>query len=238
MQVEGILAPDTPEGICARVFRQLKPRSPLPQIRVRFCPYANPNSFARFEDGRLELRITDLLENAPVPVLEALIYLLLGKLLRRPVPRLYAHRYRCYLNRRDMQRSLHLIRQIRGRKFLSGPQGTHYNLEEIFEDLNARFFHGLMARPQLGWSRRPSRTTLGHWDPSHNAIIISRLLDSARIPRLLVEYVLFHEMLHLQFPAQARGSRRRVHTREFLAAERVFPGLEQVRGMLKRLAQC
>lgn len=237
MEVEGILKAPTPEEICARVFRQLKPRTPLPEIRVRFCAYANPNSFARFEDGRLELRITDLLESAPAPVLEALIYLLLGKLLRRPVPRLYLHRYRSYLNRRDMQRSLHLIRQIRGRKFLSGPQGSHYNLEEIFEELNARFFHGLMARPRLGWSRRPSRTTLGHWDPSHNAIIISRLLDSPQIPRLLIEYILFHEMLHLQFPAQSRGSRRRVHTREFMAAERAFPGLDEARRLLKRLAQ-
>lgn len=237
MKVEALLSAETPEAICARVFRQLKPRSPLPEIRIRFRPYANPDSSARLQDGRLELRITDLLEKAPPTVMEALIHILLGKLLRRPVPRLYAHRYRSYLNRRDMQRSMHLIRQIRGRKFLSGPQGEHYHLEEVFENLNTRFFHGLMARPLLGWSRRPSRTTLGHWDPSHNAIIISRLLDSPQVPRLALEYILFHEMLHLQYPTDPRGGRHRVHTREFRAAERAFPHLKQARQLLKRLAE-
>ncbi len=78
----------------------------------------------------------------------------LGKLFRRPIARAYAHRYRLYLNRRDVRQRMHVIRQIRGRKFVSGPAGAHHHLEQIFEDLNARFFDGLMGRPLLGWSRR------------------------------------------------------------------------------------
>lgn len=235
MQVESALFFETPEEICARVFRELRPRTRLPEIRVEFRRFANADSFARMQDGRLELRITDLLEQAPAPILEALAYILLGKLLRRPVPRVYAHRYKLYLNRRDMRRTMHLIRQIRGRKFLSGPQGAHYDLEEIFEELNARYFHGLLARPALGWSRRPSRTTLGHYDPSHNAIIVSRMLDSPDVPRLALEYIVFHEMLHLRFPAQTNGTRRRVHTREFREAERAYPQLKEAKELLKRL---
>ena len=60
-----------------------------------------------------------------------------------------------------MRRSLQLVQQVRGRKFVSGPQGAYYNLETIFEELNAVYFHGLMARPLLGWSRKPSRVLLG-----------------------------------------------------------------------------
>lgn len=235
MQVESGLPFETPEQIWTRVFRELKPRGKPPQVRVEFCRFANADSFARLKDGRLEIRISDLLESAPAPILEALAHILLGKLLRRPVPRLYAHRYKLYLNRRDMRRSMHLVRQIRGRKFLSGPRGTQYNLEEIFEELNARYFHGLMARPLLGWSRRASRTTLGHYDPSHNAIIVSKLLDNAAVPRLAVEYVLFHEMLHLEFPAQSQGAQRRFHTRAFREAERAYPLLKEGKELLKRL---
>ena len=123
------------------------------------------------------MRISDLLEGAPAPVAEALAHILLGKLFRRPAARIYTHRYRLYLNRRDVRRQMHLVRQIRGRKFVSGPQGSHYNLEEVFEELNAAHFQGLLARPQLGWSREVSRNRLGHFDPSHNAIIISRIFD-------------------------------------------------------------
>jgi hypothetical protein len=204
---------ETPEEIYARVFRELRPRAPLPDLRVEFRRFANADSFIRLEDGRLEVRISDLLAGAPAPVMEALAHILLGKLYRKPVPRSYAHRYRLYLNRRDVRRQAHLVRQIRGRKFISGPQGTHHNLEEIFERLNGQFFDGLLGRPQLGWSRRPSRSMLGHFDPSHNAIIISRILDQPRAPAVALEYVMFHEMLHLRYPVEHAAARRRVHTR-------------------------
>ncbi|MFB3779791.1 MAG: SprT-like domain-containing protein [Bryobacteraceae bacterium] len=235
MQVESALFFETPGEIYARVFCNLKPRAKPPQFDVSFCRFANPDSFVRFEAGRIEVRMSDVLEGAPAPVLEALAYILLGKLLRRPVPAAYTHRYRLYLNRRDVRRSIHLIRQIRGRKFISGPQGDHHNLDEVFEELNFQHFGGLMARPQLGWSRRASRTTLGHYDPSHNAIIISKLLDSPALPRLALEYVLFHEMLHLRYPAQTRGARRTVHTAEFREAERAFPGFRQAKELLRKI---
>jgi len=44
--------------------------------------------------------------------------------------------------------------------------------------LNGEFFDGLLGRPLLGWSRTASRGMLGHFDPSHNAIIISRISTS------------------------------------------------------------
>jgi hypothetical protein len=213
----------------------LRPRAALPVIEVEFCRFANPDSFAHFRDGRLRLRISDLLEGAPEPVLEALFHILLGKLFRKPVAGLFARRYRAYLNRREVRRSTDLLRQMRGRKFLSSPRGEVYDLEEVFEDLNQRHFHGLLARPRLGWSRRSSRSTLGHYDPSHNAIIISRLLDRAAVPRLALEYVLYHEMLHLRFPARQRGACRRIHTAELRRAERAFPGLKEAKELLKRL---
>jgi hypothetical protein len=226
---------ETAAEIYIRVFRELKPRTPPPELRVEFCKFANADSFIRLENGRLHVRMSDLLEGAPAPVLEALAYILLGKLYRKEVPRIYSHRYRLYLNRRDVRRQAHLIRQIRGRKFISGPKGEHYDLEEIFERLNSRFFDGMLGRPQLGWSRHASRSMLGHFDPSHNAIIISRIFDRPAVPALAVEYVMFHEMLHLRYPVDHGGARRRVHTREFREAEKQFPHLKEAKELLKRL---
>ncbi len=240
--VEWILIPlaaevliETPEQIFARVFRTLRPRTPPPQIHLSFRKFANANSSVRWNGTSMIVKITDVLEGAPSHVLEALAYILMGKLTRKPVPRTYADRYRRYLNRKDVRRSLQLIRQDRGRKFVSGPQGSVFNLEHIFEDLNVRYFFGLMARPQLGWSRQPSRTLLGHYDPSHNAIILSRILDRPMVPLLAVEYVMFHEMLHLRFPVEHRGVRRCVHTREFKEAEKEFENLEAAKSVLKQL---
>jgi hypothetical protein len=168
-------------------------------------------------------------------VREALARILLGKLHRRPAPPVTVACYRQWLNRREIRRTFHLVRQTRGRKFISGPEGEHYDLERLFEQINTAYFDRLMARPLLGWSRRPSRTLLGHFDPSHNAIILSRILDRAEVPACVVEYVLFHEMLHLKHPTEHRGSRRCVHTPDFRKEEKSFAGYSEAKAWLKSL---
>ena len=110
-----------------------------------------------------------------------------------------------------------------------------YDLESIFEELNQRFFFGLLARPQMTWSQVRARHSLGHYDPAHNAIVVSRVFDHPRVPRYVVEYIVYHEMLHLKHPVKLRGSRRCVHGREFQAEERLFPRLEEAKRFLKML---
>lgn len=235
MQVESTLFFETAEEIYTRVFRTLKPRTIPPQFHIEFRRFANANSSIRLESGRIEVKITDLLEGAPAPIAEALAYILLSKLYKKPIQPVYNHRYRLYLNRKDVRSSLHLLRQARGRKFLSGAQGCCYDLNKLFDQANFQHFHGLIARPELGWSRLPSRNTLGHYDPSHNAIILSSILDRPGVPLLAVEYVMFHEMLHMRYPVDHRGARRCVHTPEFKVAEKEFPNLEYAKNLLKRL---
>jgi Protein of unknown function DUF45 len=235
MPVHSALFFETIEEIYRRVFLELKPRTPPPEIRIHFRRFANVNSSIKMEGSSIEVKLPDLLEGAPVPVMESLAWILFSKLFRRPVPRTHSHRFKLFLNRQEVRRTMHLLKQQRGRKFVSGPIGERYHLEEIFESLNLRFFNGLMARPQLGWSRAKSRTLLGHYDPAHNAIILSRILDSVATPPLAVEYVMFHEMLHLRHPVEHAGARRRIHTAEFRAAEKQFPDLKLAKEQLKKL---
>jgi hypothetical protein len=225
----------SPEQIFARVFHEMRPRTPVPAVSVQFRRYANANAQIRWQDGLLDVRMADTLAGAPEAVMEALAEILLSKLFRRPVPAVSNDRYRRYLNRRDIRRSLDLVRQIRGRKRVQHPQGHCYNLEEMFEELNFKYFHGLMAQPVLGWSPNASRTMLGHYDPSHNAIVLSRILDRPETPRLAVEYVLYHEMLHLRHPVEHEGARRCVHTRAFKEAEKQFERIREAKALLRRL---
>lgn len=216
-------------------YRELRPRAPMPAMQVRFYPFANINNTIRLRQGELKIRLSDLLEGAPEPVLRAIAHILLSKLYRKEIEPQQASRYRRYTNSRELTDKAHLVRQLRGRKNLHGTQGTVYDLEEIFEDLNRRFFFGLMARPQLTWSNVLSRRRLGHYDPAHNAIVISKVFDHPRVPRYAVEYLLYHEMLHLKHPVKLRGSRRCVHGREFQAEEKLFPQLDQALQFLKQL---
>jgi hypothetical protein len=227
---------NTRESACEvfrSVFSVLKPRTAGPPVEVEFCRFARANSSIRLQNGQLLVRITDALQGAPTPVMEALAHILLSKLYRLPRPKAHIERYRRHLNGSETRDVLRTMQQQRGRKLAAPAKGNHYHLEAIFDDLNLRFFGGSMAKPSLGWSLRTSRSTLGHYDPAHHAIVLNPVLDRTGVPKLAVEFVMFHEMLHIRHPVEHRGSRRCIHTPEFKAAERQFPGYAEAKKMLK-----
>lgn len=218
-----------------RTYRELRPRAPMPDFRVEFYAFANINSTIRLRESTVHVRISDLLEGAPESVIEAIAHILLAKIYRKPIESFHAVRYRRYVSSHDMTTKAHLVRQVRGRKRIDSARGFFYDLEEIFETLNRQFFHGLLARPLMTWSRLRARNSLAHYDPAHNAIVVSRIFDHPRVPRYAVEYIVYHEMLHLKHPVRLRGSRRCVHGPEFQAEEKLFPELERAKSFLKTL---
>ena len=222
-------------NIFHETYREFRPRAPMPEVRVEFFAFANVNNTIRLRDGKLLVRVSDLLEGAPEPVLRAIAHILIAKIYRKPIGASHARRYRRFISSHEISQKANLVRQIRGRKQIESPHGRVYDLQEVFEDLNQRFFYGLMAQPLLSWSRNHARNSLGHYDPAHNAIVISRAFDRARVPRYAVEYILFHEMLHLKHPVKLRGSRRCVHSTEFQNEEKLFPQLEEAKKFLKTL---
>ena len=216
-------------------YRELRPRAPIPELQVKFYAFANINNTIRLREGKLLVRISDLLEGAPEPILRALAHILLAKLYRKPSEREHSTRYRRYVSSHDITQKAHLMRQRRGRKRIESPKGRVYDLEEIFEKLNARFFSGLLARPQMTWSRSDARNMLGHYDPAHNAIVVSKVFDQPQVPAYAVEYIVYHEMLHLKHPVKLRGSRRCVHSAEFQAEEKLFQHLDKAKLFLRHL---
>jgi predicted metal-dependent hydrolase len=221
--------------IFQEAYRDLRPQAPLPDLAVEFYSFANINNTIRLRQGRLLVRISDLLEGAPEPVIRALAHILLAKMYRRAIERTQAVRYRRYVSSHEIRRQAHVVRQLRGRKRLRTAQGHCYDLEAVFDQLNAKFFHGLLGRPCMSWSQNGARSMLGHYDPAHNAIIISRVFDHPSVPRYVVEYIVYHEMLHLKHPVTVRGGRRCVHPAEFRAEEKLFPHLQDAKKFLKRI---
>jgi len=207
----------------------------MPELTVEFFAFANITNTIRLREGKLFVRLSDLLEGAPEAVLQAIAHILLAKMYRKPIEGGHITRYRRYVSTHELRSKAHLVRQMRGRKRIESAQGITYNLEHIFDGLNLRFFHGLLARPQMTWSQNRARNRLGHYDPAHNAIVVSRVFDHPLVPRHAVEYIVYHEMLHLKHPVKLRGSRRCVHSAEFQAEEKLFPKMEEAKQFLRRL---
>ena len=209
--------------IFQETYTGLRPATAIPELKIEFFAFANVNNTIRLREGRLLVRLSDLLEGAPDSVLRAIAHILLAKMYRKPIDRGHAARYRKYVGSHEIVRKAHLVRQMRGRKKLRSARGHFYDLDAVFEKLNTHFFHGLMARPRMSWSQTKTRRILGHYDPAHNAIVISRIFDHPAVPRFVLEYIVYHEMLHLKHPVKLRGSRRCVHSTEFQAEEKLFP---------------
>ncbi len=216
-------------------YRELRPRAPIPPLDIRFRRFTSLNTTIRLREGCLHVRLSDLLEPAPTSVHHAIAHILLAKLYRKPITRTHADRYRRYVSSESVSRLAEHIRQTRGRKRILSARGQMWDLDEIFEALNSRFFHGLLGRPTLTWSAHAARRMLGHYDAAHNTIVVSRVFDRPGTPRCAIEYLLYHEMLHLKHPVQVKAGRRCVHSREFQAEERLFPDLDQAKAFFKRL---
>jgi predicted metal-dependent hydrolase len=216
-------------------YRELRPRAPMPPVDVRFRRFTSLNTTIRLREGMLHVRLSDLLEHAPETVHRAIAHILLAKLYKKPIAGAHADRYRRYVSSEAVARQAEHIRQTRGRKRILTAKGRFYDLEEVFETLNTRFFHGLLGRPTLTWSAHHARRMLGHYDAAHNTIVVSQVFDRADTPRAAVEYLLYHEMLHLKHPVRVKAGRRCVHSKAFQEEERQFPELEQAKAYLKML---
>jgi len=227
------ISPD-PHDLFRRVLRRLRIAGAPPSLRVEFHPFAGLRSTISLREGRLEVRLPDVLQDAPSLVLEALAEILLSKVYRRRASREARECYLAYVLRPGTRQRIDQARRERGTKQLLPARGRWHDLEEIYQRLNRSFFHGELSVNRLGWSLKNSRTILGHYDAGHGTIVINRALDSPRAPAHLVEYLVFHEMLHMRFPVERDGHRRVVHSREFRMAEREFPQYEEARKSLKR----
>ncbi|MGA8041266.1 MAG: M48 family peptidase [Terracidiphilus sp.] len=216
-------------------YRALRPRAPMPPFVIRFRRFTSLNTTIRLREGRILASLSDLLEGAPEAVIRAIAHILLAKLYKKPIDATQNLRFKRFASSAAVARQTELIRHARGTKRYFGPEGRYYHLEEVFDALNLRFFGGLLGRPELTWSESVAKRSLGHYDAAHNTIVVSRVFDRPSSPRYAIEYLLYHEMLHLKHPVKMRGVRRCVHSREFKAEERLFPQLGEAMAFIKRL---
>ena len=221
----------------ADAFRHLGGNRGVPVIEVRFYPYAGLRHTLRIRSNRVYVRLSDSCKDAQPDVLRSVAFILVARLLGKRVPTIHERVYRDYSLTPAVMRSSDLARRGRGRKMISSARGEVYDLERMFTKLNRRYFDGQIEKPTLTWSQRRTRSILGHHDHVYDSITISKTLDSIDVPEWFVEYILYHEMLHIKHPARLINGRRFYHTTAFRNDERRFPHYDQSQKWLERLAR-
>jgi hypothetical protein len=131
-----------------------------------------------------------------------------------------------------------VLRQVEssGGAYRSRPAGAVYDLRELFDRVNRRYFAGRLAPPRLLWSERVPSVEFGHFEPATDTVRLSRRLDSEDVPRTVLEHVMHHELLHRVLGAERSGDRRRYHSARFRREERRFEGFPEAEDFLKKLA--
>jgi hypothetical protein len=205
-----------------QAFEFLEESKSPPEIEIRFYPYVSVNHTIRVRRGKVFVRVSDLFKHVPFEVHKALAFILVAKLLDKPVPVEARRFYRNFVNDKEFQDVAIENKRRKGRKVITSAIGEFCNLEHIFGKLNLIYFQNEIPKPKLTWSRSRSYRRLGHFDKAHNSITISKALDDSYVPKFVVEYVVYHEMLHIKHPTQHRNGRRYNHTPAFKRDEEKF----------------
>ena len=219
-----------------RVFTRLGCAGRPPRFHVDFYPYSSLVLTIRRREDVVYARFSDLLRRAPRAVWEGAAALLLARIYRRKAPLELAAAYLDYARSQRTRARINRMRRGRIRPGAGGPQGRHFDLEKLFDGLNVKYFAGKLRRPHIGWSKRTWRRQFGCYDPGPNHILLNRRMDRSGVPQFAVEYVLFHEMLHVKHPTRRSGCSLISHSREFREEEKRFPEFHRARRILDRLA--
>jgi hypothetical protein len=115
-------------------------------------------------------------------------------------------------------------------------QGKCYNLYSVFERVNNEYFFGNLSAPRLTWNKRLTRRKFGHFVPACDTIMISISLDDPAVPTYVIEYVMYHELLHYQLGLRVSKSKVYSHTAKFHSSERQYKNFKEAQDFLNSLA--
>lgn len=215
-------------------FRWYDPKRAVAPVHVSFYPYVGINHTIRIREGEIFVRIGSICTEMPLVCHKGLAYILIGKLLRKKIPAGAREVYSAYVKSDAIRVQAAENKRSKGRKVVTTSKGLVYDLDEIFAALNEQYFGDSIPEPVLTWSANKTYRILGHHDATHEHIAISRSLDSRDVPRYVVEYVVFHEMLHIHHPTKHVNGRRYNHTAAFKRDERKFAHYEEAERWIER----
>lgn len=115
-------------------------------------------------------------------------------------------------------------------------RGSTHDLAESFDRVNRRYFDGCMPRPALAWSQVVTGWRFGSYEYVRDRVTISITLDAPSVPAYVLDFVMYHELLHKHFGLRWRNGQNQSHTAAFREAERRFERYREADAVLERLA--
>ena len=199
-------------------------------IEVGFHKFRSLKHTIEWTPWRIRIKVNEHFRYAPAKIIELLAIILLAKVYRIRVEKEIRSEYNAYVE--IIKESLPVRKHNRLDAYKS--DGDVFNLVEIFHQINEIYFDNTLQMPTLGWSRKKSYWRLGFYDEDRQLLVISRVFDQRGVPEDIVRYLVYHEMLHIHFPAERKNGRRIIHPPAFRKKERMFPDYDPIQNWLKK----
>ncbi|MCP4605211.1 MAG: hypothetical protein GY847_32625 [Proteobacteria bacterium] len=216
---------------CRRIAGHLTVRLPEPVDVVFTNNRSTMVSFKR-GGGRLMVRLHRMFRHADHDVLDSLA-LYLGK--RDSASSKILDRF--IANYKEEISSTGINKRVSVR-----PEGRHHDLSLVLKRVNQTYFDGKVD-VKIGWGREPVRRrrrrgrtvsrALAMYSFDDRTIKVSPILDSKDVPDYVLDWIVYHEMLHHVLPVEKSGGKRQYHTQKFKVLERAFIRYEDAKSWEK-----
>jgi hypothetical protein len=217
----------------ADVFGSLGREHGYDDIAAEFAPYKEFKSTWRRSGRSVRFQISDYLGGADREVLEDFAVSLYERVSRGARRSIYTPRLTSWLMSREFLSRNQPLYLERSRNLSLDHCGKAYDLQEAYLSLRDQGLVRNCPDAVFNWTVRGNRMRVGYCSVLMQVIAVSSILDNAAVPSFVSEYVLYHEILHIQ---DGLRPDRRHHDKEFHERERQHPRWRESEEWLRRLA--
>jgi predicted metal-dependent hydrolase len=204
------------EELAIKAYTGLYPEKDVDKrFSVRYSSKFNAyNANVKYYQDRLNFRLSRRWDGVSEEIITGLLQSLMNKVFRTNIMTINIELYNIFLT-----------------KAYQGAQKDDIEpeLQASFERLNQRYFNGSVDMPNLVWGGS-TRAKLGSYEFGSDTIKISSLFKGN--PEL-IDYIMYHEMLHKKLKFRYTGSRSYHHTKEFRQMEKAYPNARELEQKLR-----
>ncbi|MBI4360614.1 M48 family metallopeptidase [Candidatus Micrarchaeota archaeon] len=206
------------------------------RVRANYHDFASLKAVMQRTGNLVTVKASRGFEAGGREVLVGLALDLIGRSFRRRVPEnAYTSAFQEFFRNAQAVKLSHSLKRRFGRQRRLQANGSHHDLNDVV----LRLIHEYpvlqeLPVPKIGWNAQGGARLVGFYDEAAHEILISNRLDQKRVPFYVLEYVVFHELLHAKHPSKHNATRRTVHSMAFKTDEQKYPFYQDAMDWLKR----
>ena len=181
--------------------------------------------------GWIEFTVSDYLKNAPQDVIEGIARIIFSRI-SGSGSKEYPKNMEDWLTNCEFAKANRPTYLRRSRNLTGSAKGKCRDLTESYNRLVEQGIIPPMEDIVFSWTKDPNIRRVGYCSVLMRVIAISSVFDTEAIPEFVLDFIVYHEMLHMMRGFDPLG---KLHDAEFQADESKYPMKTESEEWLRRL---